>query len=73
MATIAGMAWDAARRAFLAGYDAYQANGAMQHCPWHSRGDKRNGLWCAGRDAARRGISREKGWNAFLERELAVM
>ncbi|MGH9588302.1 MAG: hypothetical protein ACRD3F_15235 [Acidobacteriaceae bacterium] len=73
MATVAGMAWDAARRAFMAGYESYQARGPMQHAPWHERGDKRCGLWTAGRDAAKKRVPREHGWEAFRKREEEVM
>ena len=72
MASIAGMAWEAAERAFRAGYEAYQARGNAQ-CPWQGNGDKRIGLWTAGKDAARKRIALQKAWSAFVERERAVM
>ena len=73
MATVAGMAWDAARRAFLAGYDAFQATGPLTKGPWGQPNDKRCGLWTAGKDAARKRIPREKAWKAFRDREEGVM
>ncbi len=71
MASIAGMAWEAAERAFRAGYEAYQSRGNCQ-APWQGNGDKRIGLWTAGKDAARKRIPRDKAWQAFVEREKAV-
>ena len=73
MATVTGMAWEVARRAFLTGYDAYQGAGPACVCPWRGAGDKRIGLWTAGKDAARRRVPREKAWTAFRDREEAVM
>jgi hypothetical protein len=72
MASIAGMAWEAAERAFRAGYETYQVRGNSQ-CPWQGNGDKRIGLWTAGKDAARKHISFKDAWDAFVEREKAVM
>jgi hypothetical protein len=66
------MSWDVARRAFLTGYESYQGSGPEARCPWTLRGDKRIGLWTAGKDAARRRVSREQSWRAFREREEAV-
>ena len=73
MATVAGLAWEAARRAFLAGYDAYQLQGGRCQSPWQMPGDKRCGLWTAGKDAARRRVPRGKAWDAFRAREEEVM
>ena len=73
MATVAGMAWDVARAAFRAGFDAYQGIGPAARCPFHLPGDKRIGLWVAGKDAARRRQPLERAWSAFREREEAVM
>lgn len=73
MASIAGMAWEAARRAFLAGYDAFQTSGPLAQCPWGMPGDKRIGLFVAGKDAAKKRIAREKAWGAFRTREETVM
>ena len=72
MASIVGMAWEAAQRAFRTGYESYQVRGNAQ-CPWQGNGDKRIGLWTAGKDAARKRIPLERAWNAFVEREKAVM
>lgn len=72
MASIAGMAWDAAERAFRTGYEAYQVRGNTQ-CPWQMPGDKRCGLWTAGKDAARKRLSFKEAWGAFVARERAVM
>ena len=73
MATVAGMSWDSARRAFLAGFDAYQGQGVHAPCPWRGTGDKRIGLWVAGKDAARRRESSERAWTKFRAREEEVM
>ncbi len=72
-ATVAGIAWDVARQSLLAGYEAYQGSGPAAVCPWRGRGDKRIGLWTAGKDAARKRTPREKAWGAFRAREMAVM
>lgn len=72
MASVAGIAWEAAERAFRTGYEAYQARGNIQ-CPWQGNGDKRIGLWTAGKDAARKRIRLQDAWGAFVEREKAVM
>lgn len=73
MATVAGMSWDVARSAFRTGYDAYQGAGPSAICPWRGTGDKRIGLWTAGKDAARRRRSLDEAWDAFRAREEAVM
>lgn len=73
MATVAGMAWDLARSAFRSGYDAYQGAGPKASCPFSGPGDKRIGLWVAGKDAARRRQPLERAWCAFRAREEAVM
>jgi hypothetical protein len=73
MASVAGMAWEAAERAFRAGYEAYQATGPESKCPWQGNYNKSIGLWTAGKDAARRRISLRQAWVAFVERERAVM
>lgn len=73
MATVAGMGWDIARSCFVSGFDAYQAQGPKSQSPWQMPGDKRCGLWVAGKDAARKRIALEQGWKAFLEREQSVM
>jgi hypothetical protein len=73
MATVSGMAWEAARRAFLRGYDDYQIRGGQCQSPWQQPGDKRCGLWTAGKDAARRRVPRSDAWDAFREREMAVI
>ena len=67
------MSWDVAERTYLAGYDAYQGHGPRACCPFRLTGDKRIGLWVAGKDAARKRISRTLGWRAFLTREKAVL
>lgn len=67
------MAWEAAERAFRAGYECYQARGPLTQPPWGQSGDKRHGLWVAGKDAARKKIPFGKAWKAFVEREKAVM
>lgn len=72
MASVAGMAWEAAERAFRNGYETYQVRGNSQ-CPHQGNGDKRIGLWTAGKDAARRRIPLKDAWSAFVERERAVM
>lgn len=72
MASIAGMAWEAAERAFRAGYEAYQSRGNAQ-CPFQGNGDKRIGLWTAGKDAARKRQPLRDAWQAFVNRERAVM
>ena len=72
MASVAGMSWEAAERAFRAGFEAYQTRGNSQ-CLWQGNGDKRIGLWTAGKDAARRSVPLQKAWRAFVEREKAVM
>jgi hypothetical protein len=72
MASVAGMAWEAAERAFRSGYETYQTRGNTQ-CPWPTgNGDKRIGLWTAGKDAARKRISLGEAWEAFVSREKAV-
>ncbi len=73
MASIAGMAWEAAQRAFRTGYEQYQALGPESKCPWHGNHNKSIGLWTAGKDAARRRIPLQKAWAAFVDRERAVM
>jgi len=71
MASVAGMAWEAAERAFRAGYETYQVKGNAQ-CPWAGNHDKRIGLWTAGKDAARKRIPVREAWQTFVEREKAV-
>lgn len=73
MATVAGMAWEVAQRVFLEGYDSYQVRGPRCRCPFTRPGDKRNGLFVGGKDAARKRIPRDKAWTAFRQREEAVM
>lgn len=73
MASIAGMSWEAAERAFRTGYEHFQTRGPMARSPWIGTGDKRNGLFTAGKDAARRRVPVEKAWSAFRDREEAVM
>ena len=73
MASIAGMSWEAAERAFRTGYESYQARGPLHQCPWSGNYDKRIGLWTAGKDAARKQIPVKRAWDAFVEREKSVM
>ena len=73
MASVAGMAWDVARQAFRAGYEAYAGSGPRAICPFRTPGDKRIGLWTAGKDAARRRLPLERAWCAFRAREEAVL
>jgi hypothetical protein len=72
MASVAGMSWEAAERAFRAGFEAYQTRGNSQ-CPWQGNGDKRIGLWTAGKDAARKRVRLSDAWGAFVNRERAVI
>lgn len=73
MASIAGMSWEAAERAFRAGYEAFQVRGREARYPWGGTGDKRIGLFVAGKDAARNHVPVEDAWRAFRRREEAVM
>ena len=73
MATVQAMAWDVARAAFRAGFDAYQGAGPKARCPFDLPGDKRIGVWVAGKDAARRRQPLDRAWRAFRAREEAVM
>ena len=72
MVTVAAMGWDSARAAFRAGYYAYQGAGPKARCPFELPGDKRIGLWVAGKDAARRREPVERAWAAFRAREERV-
>lgn len=72
MASIAGMDWSAARRAFIAGYDAYQVLGPRCRCPYTGRDNKCVGLYVAGKDAARNRVPRDKAWRFFRKREERV-
>ncbi len=73
MATIAAMSWDVAESVFSQGYRAYQGAGPNARCPYEAPGDKRIGLWVAGKDAARKRIARDTAWEQFERREKAVM
>lgn len=73
MASIVGMAWEAAQRAFRTGYEHYQARGPHCQSPWQMPGDRRCGLWTAGKDAARKRVPLTEAWEAFVDRERAVM
>ncbi|MDE2105363.1 MAG: hypothetical protein KGL39_49510 [Patescibacteria group bacterium] len=66
------MSWDVAKSCFLAGYENYQTHGPNCQSPWQSPGDKRCGLWVAGKDAARKRLTREEGWRRFRDRERLV-
>ena len=73
MATVAGMSWDVARHVYRQGFYAYQGAGPAAICPYRGPGDKRIGLWTAGKDAARRRESVEPAWARFRKREEAVL
>lgn len=65
------MAWEVARQVFLQGYDSYQMKGPATRCPYGT--EKRNGLFVAGKDAARNRIPRNEAWERFRQREERVM
>ncbi len=73
MATIAAMPWSTVESVFRQGYEAYQGKGPNAECPFHLPGDKRIGVWVAGKDAARRRADRTTALRAFIAREKQVM